>query len=105
MPNNFVNFISTHPWVIALVALWVIPWKGVALWKATRNGNLVWFVILLIVNTLGILEIIYIFAFSGKNLPATEQLATPTEPEKKEEPEKVVPDIKKDETEKEIPKS
>jgi len=36
--------------------------------KAARKNSLVWFVILLIVNTLGILEILYIFLFSKINL-------------------------------------
>jgi hypothetical protein len=51
---------------ILLSIAWTLPWKGVALWKSARNRHLVWFIILLIVNTLGILEIIYIFGFSKK---------------------------------------
>jgi hypothetical protein len=54
------------PWVVLVLALWVIPWKGVALWKSARNGSKVWFIVMLIVNTLAILEIIYIFGFSKK---------------------------------------
>jgi len=50
--------------LILLGALWTIPWKGVALWKAARRGEKVWFVVLLLVNTLAILEILYIFFFS-----------------------------------------
>ena len=46
-----------------LVALiWTLPWKGYALWLAARNNQPWWFVIMLLVNTLAILEIIYIFA-------------------------------------------
>jgi hypothetical protein len=41
--------------------------KGVALWKAARNGQKKWFIVLLIVNTMGILELLYIFVFSEKN--------------------------------------
>ncbi len=52
--------------VISLAAVWSMAWKGVALWRAGRNSHLVWFILLFIVNTLGILEIIYIFAFSQK---------------------------------------
>ena len=52
--------------VILLLVLWTLPWKGVALWKAAGNKQLVWFVCLLILNTLAILEIIYIFGFSKK---------------------------------------
>ncbi len=52
--------------VILLAVIWSMVWKGIALWRAGRNGNLVWFIVMLIVNTLGILEIIYIFGFSQK---------------------------------------
>jgi methionyl-tRNA synthetase len=53
-------------WVILLLVLWTLPWKGVALWRSAGNKQLVWFVCLLIFNTLAILEIIYIFGFSKK---------------------------------------
>lgn len=52
--------------VIAVLAIWSLVWKGWALWKAARSGAKIWFVILLLVNTLGILEILYIFIFSKK---------------------------------------
>jgi len=52
--------------VISLAVVWEMAWKGVALWRAGRNGNLVWFIVMFIFNTLGILPIIYIFAFSRK---------------------------------------
>lgn len=48
--------------VIVLVALWTIPWKGYALWIAAKNSHRWWFIALLIINTLAILDIIYIFA-------------------------------------------
>jgi hypothetical protein len=53
-------------WLIVVLAVWEAAWKGVALWRAGRNAHLVWFICLFIFNTLGILPIIYIFAFSGK---------------------------------------
>jgi hypothetical protein len=60
--------LSSMPnWMTLLVLLsmaWTIPWKGVALWKSARNKHLAWFIVMLIVNTLAILEIIYIFGFS-----------------------------------------
>jgi len=52
--------------LLILAILWTIPWKGVALWKSARNNQPVWFVVLLIVNTLAILEISYIFFFQKK---------------------------------------
>jgi hypothetical protein len=62
--------LSSMPnWMTLLVLLsiaWTLPWKGVALWKSARNKHLVWFIVMLIVNTLAILEIIYIFGFSKR---------------------------------------
>lgn len=60
------QFIIQNPWIVGLIALWVIPWKGVALWKSARNKQTVWFIALLVLNTLAILEILYIFIFSKK---------------------------------------
>ena len=48
------------PFIVILV-LWSVLWKGLALWHSARRGEWVWFLILLVVNTLGILEIIYLF--------------------------------------------
>ncbi len=53
-------------WFLALAAAWTIPWKGVALWKAARREDRWWFVALLVVNTLGILEMLYIFIWSKR---------------------------------------
>lgn len=50
--------------VIAIV--WSLIWKGVALWKSARYGQKAWFVVLLIVNTVGLLEIIYLGFFQKK---------------------------------------
>ena len=50
--------------LLVLAMLWTLPWKGVALWKSAKKNQLVWFIVFLIVNTLGILEILYIFIFS-----------------------------------------
>lgn len=47
---------------ILLVALWTLPWKGWALWLAARNKHKWWFIALLVINTVAILDIIYIFA-------------------------------------------
>jgi hypothetical protein len=50
--------------LLAVLVVWGLIWKGIALWKAARNGHTAWYVIMLIVNTVGILEIVYIFFFS-----------------------------------------
>lgn len=47
--------------IVLLLAIWSIVWKGLALWHSGRRGDARWFVVLLIINSLGILEIIYLF--------------------------------------------
>lgn len=59
-------FIADNPIWLALIAIWILPWKGVALWRAANRGQKKWFVVLLVVNTFAILEIIYIFIFSRR---------------------------------------
>ncbi len=51
-------------WAMMVVLIWSLIWKGLALWKSARQKQPVWFVILLVVNTMGLLEILYIFIFS-----------------------------------------
>jgi methionyl-tRNA synthetase len=92
MPENFATFLATHQWILILAAIWTIPWKGVALWKAARNRSVAWFVVLLIINTLGILDIIYIFAFSGKK-DASQPVGKQSAPKTK----KIVLDVKTEE--------
>lgn len=51
-------------WLLMIIIIWSVIWKAIALWKSARNNHLVWFIILLLVNTIGILEILYIYIFS-----------------------------------------
>ena len=54
-------------WIIALVivlGIWEAVWKAIALWRAGNDRNLLWFVLMFVLNTVGILEIIYIFGIS-----------------------------------------
>jgi len=57
---------------IVIGALWSLTWKGFALWRAAKNQDKAWFVALLVINTLGILEMFYLFVFS-KRKPAIKQ--------------------------------
>lgn len=55
------GFLALTPF-FSLILLWSLVWKGLALWHSARKGHNWWFVIILVVNTAGILEIIYLFA-------------------------------------------
>lgn len=51
-------------WLFIVILLWSGVWKLIALWKSARNNSKVWFIVLALVNSVGILEILYIFVFS-----------------------------------------
>ena len=54
---------------VALVALaiWTLPWKGYALWLAAKRNQPRWFIVMIILNTVGLLEIFYIFFIAKKS--------------------------------------
>ena len=52
-------------WLIPLI-IWEAIWKGIALWKSGKNNQLKWFIAILILNTVGILPIIYLKFFQKK---------------------------------------
>ncbi len=70
--NNFYSNFGITPdmreWVYAylpilvLLIVWSLFWKGLALWHSATRKEQWWFVILLLVNTVGVLEMIYLFA-------------------------------------------
>ncbi len=53
--------------ILTVVVLWELVWKGLALWRAARNNQPGWYVVLLIVNSVGILPIIYLLTHKGEN--------------------------------------
>ena len=50
----------------AILMIIVVFLKGLALWHAARRSEKWWFIILLVVNTVGILELIYLYVVVGK---------------------------------------
>lgn len=48
-------------WIAVLVA-WDIVWKSIGLWRSAKNNDKAWFVAILIVNSVGILPIIYLLS-------------------------------------------
>jgi hypothetical protein len=52
-------------WAFPLL-IWTAIWKLVGLWHSGRNNQLVWFVFMGVLNTAGILPIIYLIFFQKK---------------------------------------
>jgi len=59
--NQFLN----DPRTIFL-ALWALAWKGYALWRAAKNDQKYWYIAMLVINLLGLLEIVYLLFFQKK---------------------------------------
>ena len=57
--NNISEYL---PYLIPLVFIDIVL-RSFALWHAARAGRKVWFVVLLIANTMGILPLIYLVFF------------------------------------------
>ena len=56
------GFGGMSPLLLVLLMVWSLFWKGLALWHAARRKQGWWFLAILIINTVGILEIVYLFA-------------------------------------------
>lgn len=63
------KFFAENWFAITLLGVWALAWKGTALWKASRLNQPWWFVALLVINTMGLLEILYLFVFSTMGKP------------------------------------
>jgi hypothetical protein len=56
-------------WLLVVIFIWSFVWKLLAFWKSARRKHLVWFIVFALVNTIGILEILYIYIFSDMMSP------------------------------------
>jgi len=66
---NNGTYWHTHHWIIVVLivlAVWELVWKAIALWQSAQHKQLIWFLVVLIINSAGILPIIYL-GFFNKN--------------------------------------
>lgn len=56
MNNDTLIFIT-----IFILSLWTLVWKIFSVWTSARNGDRGWFIALLVLNTLSILDLWYLF--------------------------------------------
>lgn len=61
--QDSMGMIATFGLVIAVLFVWSAVWKALALWRAAKNGHKGWFVALFVINTAGILEILYLYVW------------------------------------------
>jgi hypothetical protein len=83
--TGVLAFLAENPLAFILLMIWVIAWKGLALWKAARLSHKWWFMLILVANTIGVLEIIYIYFIGRKYTVETEEGVEVEEVDEKED--------------------
>ncbi len=65
---NYTELIQRPILIVGLIilAVWSIVWKGLALWKAAKSDDKTWYIIMMVLNTSGILEILYYYFISKR---------------------------------------
>jgi hypothetical protein len=61
------QILSNQPLILLIVA-WSMFWKGLALWQAARGIQKYWFIAILIINSVGLLDIIFLIWFAKKKI-------------------------------------
>lgn len=55
---------------LGITVLWDLAWRGLALWRAARRKEQWWFLALLVVNSMGILPIVYLLVWGKEDTDA-----------------------------------
>lgn len=58
--------VINNPFFLLSITIWSLAWKGLALWRAAGNKQKNWFIVLLVINSLGILSLVYLIWFAEK---------------------------------------
>jgi methionyl-tRNA synthetase len=66
IPNVSQTDPKTLIFALFFSIFWLLPWKGVALWKTAKNSHKKWFIAIFLLNTFSVLEILYIFVFAKR---------------------------------------
>jgi methionyl-tRNA synthetase len=66
--NNFdPQFLTANLiWIVPLM-IWDLVWKAIGLWHSARNNQRGWFIALLLINSVGVLPIVYLQFFRKKH--------------------------------------
>ncbi|MDO8509096.1 MAG: DUF5652 family protein [Nanoarchaeota archaeon] len=66
--QTLADQLNISPQILGILIIWSLIWKGLALWKSAKSNQPAWFVIMLVINTIGILEIIYLMLYSNHSI-------------------------------------
>ena len=65
--SEVVSFLLQNIWIFIVFMVWSVVWKALALWRAVKNDSKTWFILLLLVNTAGLFDILYLLIFGKKS--------------------------------------
>jgi len=69
---SLMNFFENGPAgsgvLLYILFAWSLLWKGLSLWHSSKNDQRNWFIVLLVLNTVGLLDIVYLFKFAKKKM-------------------------------------
>lgn len=74
--NNNVGIGLGFLSIISILAIVDLVLKAIALWKASKNDQKYWFIAILIINSLGILPLVYIYFFQKNGKKAKRKKAS-----------------------------
>jgi len=63
---NNIQPILNNPNIFLPLIIWAVVWKGLALWRAARLKQVGWYIALIIINSFGLFEIIYLIVTRKK---------------------------------------
>mgnify|MGYP001566000088 CR=1 FL=1 len=66
--DNMDPNVIGSPLLLLALYVWSLIAKGIALWRAAHLKQRNWFIAILVLNTLGVLDLIYLFRFAEKKL-------------------------------------
>lgn len=78
--NQYNSLFGGNLWILLPIILWALFWKGCALWISSKNNQKGWFLALLVLNTVGILEIFYVFKIAKKKWSDIKEIFTVNKP-------------------------
>lgn len=64
--------LSSSPYLLFALYIWSLIAKGIALWRAAHLKQRNWFIAILVLNTLGVLDLLYLFRFAKEKLTLKE---------------------------------
>jgi len=68
MLEGLVAIIAVLGTLVFIALIWELIWKGIALWYSARDGHKIWYLCILVFNTLGILPIVYLLIHRNKDV-------------------------------------